>query len=77
MTADIVFYDEAASRESLVTEEKGDVALTTSWNCIKNVADALPVILFFSVVDLVSVVTSSGYSPRSAHQYSPPLYPSK
>ncbi|XP_075900701.1 protein phosphatase EYA4 isoform X3 [Nelusetta ayraudi] len=24
-----------------------------------------------------SVVTSSGYSPRSAHQYSPPLYPSK
>uniref|UniRef100_A0A3Q3XD38 Eyes absent homolog n=1 Tax=Mola mola TaxID=94237 RepID=A0A3Q3XD38_MOLML len=25
----------------------------------------------------VSVITSSGYSPRSAHQYSPPLYPSK
>ncbi|XP_042359470.1 eyes absent homolog 4 isoform X11 [Plectropomus leopardus] len=24
-----------------------------------------------------SVITSSGYSPRSAHQYSPPLYPSK
>ncbi|XP_029984824.1 protein phosphatase EYA4 isoform X7 [Sphaeramia orbicularis] len=23
------------------------------------------------------VITSSGYSPRSAHQYSPPLYPSK
>ncbi|XP_071397353.1 eyes absent homolog 4 isoform X3 [Centroberyx affinis] len=23
-----------------------------------------------------SVITSSGYSPRSAHQYSPPLYPS-
>ncbi|XP_036405904.1 eyes absent homolog 4 isoform X7 [Megalops cyprinoides] len=24
-----------------------------------------------------SVITSSGYSPRSAHQYSPPIYPSK
>ncbi|XP_077949384.1 protein phosphatase EYA4 isoform X4 [Gasterosteus aculeatus] len=24
-----------------------------------------------------SVITSGGYSPRSAHQYSPPLYPSK
>uniref|UniRef100_A0AAQ5ZZ32 Eyes absent homolog n=1 Tax=Amphiprion ocellaris TaxID=80972 RepID=A0AAQ5ZZ32_AMPOC len=24
-----------------------------------------------------SVITTSGYSPRSAHQYSPPLYPSK
>ncbi|XP_029984822.1 protein phosphatase EYA4 isoform X5 [Sphaeramia orbicularis] len=24
-----------------------------------------------------TVITSSGYSPRSAHQYSPPLYPSK
>ncbi|XP_041952294.1 eyes absent homolog 4 isoform X2 [Alosa sapidissima] len=24
-----------------------------------------------------SVITSSGYSPRSTHQYSPPLYPSK
>lgn len=24
-----------------------------------------------------SVITSSGYSPRSSHQYSPPLYPSK
>uniref|UniRef100_A0A3P8PG45 Eyes absent homolog n=1 Tax=Astatotilapia calliptera TaxID=8154 RepID=A0A3P8PG45_ASTCA len=24
-----------------------------------------------------SIITSSGYSPRSAHQYSPPLYPSK
>uniref|UniRef100_A0A3Q2DA01 Eyes absent homolog n=1 Tax=Cyprinodon variegatus TaxID=28743 RepID=A0A3Q2DA01_CYPVA len=26
---------------------------------------------------LFSVITSSGYSPRSAHQYSPSLYPSK
>uniref|UniRef100_A0A3Q1HHD2 Eyes absent homolog n=1 Tax=Acanthochromis polyacanthus TaxID=80966 RepID=A0A3Q1HHD2_9TELE len=26
---------------------------------------------------LVPVITSSGYSPRSSHQYSPPLYPSK
>uniref|UniRef100_A0AAY4D453 Eyes absent homolog n=1 Tax=Denticeps clupeoides TaxID=299321 RepID=A0AAY4D453_9TELE len=25
----------------------------------------------------LSVITSSGYSPRSSHQYSPPLYPSK
>uniref|UniRef100_A0A673B8C9 Eyes absent homolog n=1 Tax=Sphaeramia orbicularis TaxID=375764 RepID=A0A673B8C9_9TELE len=25
----------------------------------------------------LTVITSSGYSPRSAHQYSPPLYPSK
>lgn len=30
MTADIVFYDEAASRESLVAEAKGGVALTSS-----------------------------------------------
>uniref|UniRef100_A0A7N8X2X5 Eyes absent homolog n=1 Tax=Mastacembelus armatus TaxID=205130 RepID=A0A7N8X2X5_9TELE len=33
--------------------------------------------LLFLIVVLFSVITSSGYSPRSAHQYSPPLYPSK
>uniref|UniRef100_A0A7N8WQ06 Eyes absent homolog n=1 Tax=Mastacembelus armatus TaxID=205130 RepID=A0A7N8WQ06_9TELE len=30
-----------------------------------------------ALVQNMFVITSSGYSPRSAHQYSPPLYPSK
>uniref|UniRef100_A0A8C4EAI1 Eyes absent homolog n=1 Tax=Dicentrarchus labrax TaxID=13489 RepID=A0A8C4EAI1_DICLA len=33
--------------------------------------------LLFLIIVLFLVITSSGYSPRSAHQYSPPLYPSK
>uniref|UniRef100_A0A8C4ZSF8 Eyes absent homolog n=1 Tax=Gadus morhua TaxID=8049 RepID=A0A8C4ZSF8_GADMO len=32
---------------------------------------------WFPCASICAVITSSGYSPRSAHQYSPPLYPSK
>uniref|UniRef100_A0A3P8PGE1 Eyes absent homolog n=1 Tax=Astatotilapia calliptera TaxID=8154 RepID=A0A3P8PGE1_ASTCA len=32
---------------------------------------------FTAIQQKHSLITSSGYSPRSAHQYSPPLYPSK
>uniref|UniRef100_A0A3B4W8V1 Eyes absent homolog n=1 Tax=Seriola lalandi dorsalis TaxID=1841481 RepID=A0A3B4W8V1_SERLL len=34
-------------------------------------------VLLLLIIVLFLVITSSGYSPRSAHQYSPPLYPSK
>uniref|UniRef100_A0A7N8X1X9 Eyes absent homolog n=1 Tax=Mastacembelus armatus TaxID=205130 RepID=A0A7N8X1X9_9TELE len=50
-------------------------------NCAVWVLALIPFItlfaLLFLIVVLFSVITSSGYSPRSAHQYSPPLYPSK
>uniref|UniRef100_A0A8C4EC62 Eyes absent homolog n=1 Tax=Dicentrarchus labrax TaxID=13489 RepID=A0A8C4EC62_DICLA len=60
---------------SITTNGTGGEKAEPVW-CCSNEWAVVNALLFLIIV-LFLVITSSGYSPRSAHQYSPPLYPSK
>ncbi|XP_077145454.1 protein phosphatase EYA4 isoform X5 [Ranitomeya variabilis] len=61
--------DKSSIGSSITTNGTGGESMT-----VLNTADWL---LSCSTPSSATIITSSGYSPRSAHQYSPQLYPSK